>query len=94
MVDAPHLSDAQLTPAGVADMASGLLGFVQLHYGLLVLDGITLRRTVDGRHALSFPGRRDRRGVMRSIMRPADDAARRELEGQVFRALGLEERAR
>lgn len=86
-------SEIRLTPASATDVASGLLGFVSLRYGQLKLDGITLRMTAGGRHALSFPARRDRRGVIHSIMRPANDAARRELEGQVFRALGLEEPA-
>jgi DNA-binding cell septation regulator SpoVG len=66
------------------DERSGLLGFLSVHYGALVLDGITVRRTADGRLALSFPERRDKQGRRHSVVRPVDDAARREIEAVVF----------
>lgn len=70
----------------------GLLGWVSctLDSGLR-LDGITLRRTADDRLALSFPARTDRQGQQHPFIRPVDDRTRREIEFQVFRALGLDE---
>lgn len=77
--------------SGCADQASsGLLGWVSCTVNAsLRLDGITLRRTVDGRLTLSFPIRRDRTGREQPYIRPLDRTARREIEHQIFRALGL-----
>lgn len=70
------------------DIRNGLLGFLSVTYGSLVLDGITLRRTADGRLALSFPARTDRSGKRHSFIRPADDAARRAIEREILTQLG------
>lgn len=69
------------------DERQGLLGFLSLNYGLLVLDGVTVRRTAGGRFALSWPVKTDRAGRRHSYMRPADDDARRELERAILGAL-------
>ena len=66
------------------DQRSGLLGFLSIFYATIVIDGITVRRTTEGRLALSFPERRDKRGGRHSIVRPNDDAARRAIESAVF----------
>ena len=66
------------------DEREGLLGFLSILYGDLVIDGVTVRRTATGRLALSFPERRDRKGRAHSVVRPIDDAARREIEAAVF----------
>ena len=68
------------------DIRGGLLGFVSVFYGDLVLDGITVRRTADGRLTLSFPQRRDGRGRSHPLFRPVDDAARLRLEKAIFDA--------
>ena len=60
---------------------------------MLRLEGVTLRRTLDGRFALSFPARRDRQGRPHAIVRPLDKHALREVEAQVFAALGLDAEA-
>ena len=68
----------------------GLIGFVSFRLNdRLQLDGIALRRTLDGRRVLSFPARRDSAGNQRFYVRPLDDAARRQIEDQVLAALGL-----
>jgi DNA-binding cell septation regulator SpoVG len=67
-----------------ADVRAGLLGFISVLYGAVVIDGITVRRTEQGRLALSFPERRDRHGRRHSVVRPVDDAARRAIEAAVF----------
>jgi len=53
------------------DKRAGLLGFISVEYGTLILDGIVLRRTASGRLALSFPARTDRSGRRHSYIRPA-----------------------
>ena len=70
----------------------GLVGFVSIVVNdSLKLDAIALRRTLDGRPVLAFPARRDARGRQHSLFRPINDEARREIERQVFAALGIEE---
>lgn len=89
------ISEVRLTEAPFEEARSGLLGWVTCTVNdTLRLDGITLRRTADGRLTLSFPARRDSTGRQHAIVRPIDDRTRRELERQVFRALGFEETAR
>lgn len=66
------------------DIRSGLLGYVSVFYGDLILDGLTVRRTADGRLTLSFPERRDRQGRRHPYVRPLDDDARRRIERAVF----------
>ena len=73
------------------DARDGLLGYLSVHYGQLVLDGITLRRTADDRYALSFPARTDRAGKRHSYIRPVDDDARREIEAEILWQLGEHE---
>lgn len=86
------ISQVRLVRAAPADMATGLLGWVSLVLGdLLRLDGLTLRRTSNGLLTLSFPARRDASGRQHAIVRPIDDAVRREIEEAVFAALGIEQ---
>jgi len=67
-----------------ADIRTGLLGFVSVYYGDVVLDGLTVRQTADGRLTLSFPERRDRRGGRHPYIRPVDDAARQRIEKAIL----------
>lgn len=88
------ISSVAFTKAGDADVRTGLLGYVTcILNDALMLDGITLRRTADGRLALSYPSRRDGRGRQHPLVRPIGDAVRRDLERQVFAQLGIEEGA-
>ena len=68
------------------DIRSGLLGYVSVYYGDLILDGITVRRTAEGRMTLSFPQRRDGRGRSHPLFRPIDDGARLRIEKAIFEA--------
>lgn len=61
--------------------------------GSIRLDGLALRKTASGRLALSFPARRDATGKQHFYSRPLDDRSRREIEYEVFKALGLEQEA-
>ena len=80
------------TSASPGEVQTGLLGWVSCTLnGTLRLDGLVLRRTADGRLALTFPARRDACGRQHCYVRPLDDRARREIERHIFAALGLEE---
>ena len=81
----------RFTPSSDAEAARGLLAYVKLEYGPLVLDGITLRRHADGRLGLAFPERTDSRGRRHPLVRPINDAARVEIEGEVLRELNRQE---
>ena len=84
------ITDIRFSAAPATDVACGLLGWVScVLNGSFHIDGISLRRTVDDRLALSFPARIDRTGQKHFFLRPLDDSARRETEHQIFTALGL-----
>lgn len=70
------------------DIRTGLLGFISVEYGSLILDSIVLRRTTEGRYALSFPARTDRSGRRHAYVRPIDDDARRAIEREILWQLG------
>ena len=86
------VADVRFTAASTEDVERGLFGWVScLINGTLCLDGLAVRRTLDGRLVLSFPARTDGAGRQHFYVRPLDDCARREIEEAVFRALGLEQ---
>ena len=90
-----RVSEVRLVHARTDQIETGMVGHISLVVGgLLKLDGIVLRRTRSGQYALSFPCRRDRRGHEHPLIRPLSDAARRRIEDQVFRVLGIGEDAR
>ena len=94
MNNAVSISDVQLHPGDPKDEAEGLLGWVTCTLnGTLRLEGMTVRKTLDGDHALSFPSRLDHAGRKHFLYRPLSDSARREIEAQVFEQLGLEQEA-
>ena len=66
------------------DLRAGLLGYVSVFVGNLVIDSITVRRTADGWIVLSFPARTDRFGRRHAIVRPEDDAARQAIEREIL----------
>ena len=92
MRPAEQALEAHLAWSSGHDADRGLLGFVTIKLaGRIMLDGIALRRNATGRLCLSFPERRDSCGRRHPYIRPVDDQARRDLEAQVFAALGLED---
>lgn len=75
-----------------AEVETGLLGWLTLAINdALQIDGVTLRRTRAGEFRLSYPEPRDRHGVKHTVVRPLHDEARRDIETQVFKLLGLSE---
>jgi DNA-binding cell septation regulator SpoVG len=81
----------RFTPGTDADAERGLLAYVRIDFGPLVLDGVTLRRHADGRLGLTYPERTDRAGRRHPLVRPANDDARREIEDAVLRELTRQE---
>ena len=84
------LTSVHYTPASAKSERTGLLGYLSLGVGdVLMINGVTLRRTRDGDLRLAYPERRNggRRG--HPYVRPFNDAARREIERQVFKRLGM-----
>ena len=79
------VSDVRFSPAAEVEVATGLLGWVSFELDYVRLDGVAVRRTRDGRLALSYPRRRQHRFV-----RPLNEETRRAIEAAVFAALGLE----
>jgi len=88
------IHDIRFIPASDADAERGLLAFVKLEFGPLILDGVTLRRHADGRLGLSWPERTDRAGRRHPLVRPVDDEARVALEREVLAELARQERER
>ena len=85
-----RITSVGFTSATPTDVHTGLLGYVTcVANDALLIDGITLRRTRDGRVTLSYPARRDANGNTHHTVRPINDEARRAVEAQVFRALGI-----
>jgi hypothetical protein len=90
MSDPFRVSNVGFVVGSDADRARGLLFFVSFRAGPLIVDGATIRRTLGGRIALSYPTRRDRSGQRHPIVRAADAAAGLSILTQVLAALHLE----
>ena len=87
-----RITSIAFTTASAAHVQTGLIGWINFVLNdTLLVDGVTLRRTVDGKLTLSFPERRDTRGRKHSILRPVDDDARRDIERQIFDQLCIEQ---
>ena len=85
-----EISTVRFTAASPEDVVHGLLGWVNCCLGGTVrLEGIVVRKTRDGRVVLSYPGRNDERGRRRFYVRPVDDRARRMIEQEVIRQIGI-----
>jgi hypothetical protein len=91
--DALPVSEVRFTAAEPGGAATGLVGYVAFRLGPVAIDGVTLRLTRDGRHVLSFPVRHDHAGAQHPIVRPTGRETRRLIEAEIFRALGIPERA-
>ena len=85
----PLVTDITMVPAPPSDRRRGLLAFLSFTVGKLRLDGVAVRRTRSGEIVLSFPKRRDRNGLERSLVRPTDAEARRRITFEVLKALDL-----
>jgi len=85
-----RISGLRFAPAALQDSALGLLGFASFLLNDRVrVDGVVVRKTLDGRLTLAWPARTDANGRRHQYLRPIDDSTRLDLEAQVLAALGL-----
>jgi len=80
------IRNIQFTRAPQELRATGLLGFISLLYGEMLLDGLTVRRTRDRRLVLVFPERRTEYGAF-PYSRPARLDVHAEIEAVVIAEL-------
>ena len=74
MAEALQIDDVRFVSGSPTDVESGLVGWLSFVLnGMIRVDGISLRRTADGRRALSFPARVDSAGREWKFIRPLDD---------------------
>lgn len=91
MPDTLQISQVRFQPAKESEQDRGHLGWATFVVGgSLKLSSVSVRRTADGRLALSFPVRRARTGLQHSIIAPVSDEARRRIEREVIAALRQE----
>lgn len=87
----PAVSRVLLVQATPTEIERGLLGWVSFDLdGVLRVDGVALRRRLDGKPTLSFPCRKGRAGDSHPYLRPLDAQTRAVLERLVFAALNLD----
>jgi len=81
------VTNVHFSKADASLQKTGLIGWISCEVNSsLKLDGITLRRTQDGRHVLSFPAKTDHR-KKRFLITPLNNAARMDIEQQIISAL-------
>lgn len=89
----PAVSILAFTPAPPLDVADGLLGWVDLRLGeLVIVHNVAVRRTREGEPTLAWPVKDDRKGNRRAVVRPHGDAARVGIEAAVFAELARQGR--
>jgi hypothetical protein len=85
MTSPPQLDEVRFVHAPPQYRESGLYGWLTFEFnGSVVLDGVTLRRTADGRYCIGYPARRDGRGRDHHFVRPFDATARAAIEAQIL----------
>ena len=78
------ITDVRFTAGSPVEHSTGLLGWVQFRLGGLIVAGVAVRRTLDGRKTLSFPVRTDAQGRRHSLVRPVNQAARQAIEAHIL----------
>ncbi|MBL8857576.1 MAG: hypothetical protein JNL28_03605 [Planctomycetes bacterium] len=82
------ISRIKLTPCGEADRARGLRAYVSFDVdGEWRFDGVTLRRTANGDHRISFPARKSRGGAEFPHIVPLVNSRRQEIEDAILNHL-------
>ena len=89
------ITEIKFKSSNAEEKDGGLIGWVSLVLnGSIKIDGISLRRTADDRLTLSYPTHRDGAGHQHYYVRPLTDVIRREIEHEVFTAMGIDQGAR
>lgn len=85
MAEPLRITRASFVPASPRQQKDGLMAWVMVEIdGVLLADGLALRRTPGGRETLSYPRRRDRDGHTHAVLKPVDEEARRSIQKQVL----------
>jgi hypothetical protein len=83
-----EIESIRFTEASHDLQVTGLLGWVSFIVNkTIILDGVAVRRTREGKIRLSFPARRDKYGTDHPYIRPIDQHARVVIEERVLYAL-------
>ena len=89
MRDLLRVTEVRFTPAPARLVPTGLIGWVSfLLDSRIQLERVSVRRTLTGRVALSYPAKDDGWGNRFTFVHPVDDRTRREIERQVLDQLG------
>ena len=85
-----NVTNIRFTPASANEQRTGLLGWTSCVVDhRWAFDRIAVRRTRQGRLALSFPSKSSRNGGRNFYFRPIDDDSRRAIEHAIFTSIPL-----
>ncbi len=78
------ITDLKFTVADAAHRASGILGWIRVTLaGAVIVDGIALRRSLDGSLAITWP----KQPNGRPVASPASSEARKKIENAILEAV-------
>ncbi len=81
------IHDVEILPAFDPNhRTTGLIGWARILIGPFRIDGLAVRRRLDGRWIVTWPARRDAAGRMHPSVIPIDDEVRRRVEDVVLTA--------
>ena len=83
----PEVGVRSFARANDEERRAGLLAYLVVAIGPVIVDGVAIRRMASGRIGLSYPARTKANGRRFSIVRPADDQTREALEREILRQL-------
>jgi len=78
--------EIRITLASPGEIRRGLMAFVMVRFEAFSVDGITVRRTLRNRLAISYPARESRSGERFAHFLPTDPDWREEFEREVLLA--------
>jgi hypothetical protein len=84
VASSPMVTGIRLRQPTRALAERGLIAWVDCQHGLLLLQGIEVRRTLAGELVISFPPTRQVRGRLSCAAKPVSDQARRAIQADIF----------
>ena len=79
-----RLSDVRFVHGSQRDVERGLLAYARVALGPYKIDGIAVRRTLEGTLAISYPKRTAEDGTAHTYFLPTDPEVRAALEGEIL----------
>ncbi len=86
MAPALTINEIRITPGSEEDRGAGLLAYASCRYGDLLLAGLAVRKTMNGRTVVTFPAKRSGEGKQHFLITPTTVAVRRTIEDAVLAA--------